>query len=80
MAEVTSSEPVDPDDTTISSSNLGPREISDLVTKSGDIDYLVDSSSVLDIHRPAADPGQSASLGNYNGRPRNSINASIWLS
>ena len=69
---MTSSEPVDPDDTTISSSNLGPRDSDQQATRSGDFSYLP-----LEASGPAGESESSLAGGNY-GRPR-TTNASLWL-
>lgn len=68
------SEPVDPDDTTISSSNLGPRDSSEQqFTRSADYQPL--DSSELELDRLT--DGATVPGGNYGG-PRNT-NASLWL-
>ena len=79
VPDVTSSELVDPDDTTISSSNLGPRDSDQQVTRSGDFDYLPLDASELELSR-LTDPSVlvAPNGGNYGRRPRNT-NASIWL-
>ncbi|XP_046632684.1 titin homolog isoform X7 [Daphnia pulicaria] len=51
VPDVTSSELVDPDDTTISSSNLGPRDSDRQVSRSGDLDYLPLDASELELSR-----------------------------
>lgn len=77
---MTSSELVDPDDTTISSSNLGPRDSDQQVTRSGDFDYLPLDASELELGRltnPSILGAPPAFEGNYS-QPRNT-NASVWL-
>lgn len=70
IPDVTSSEPVDPDDTTISSSNLGPREVSQQVSRSSEFDYLA-------VDDPGLEPeATGSSPGNYIHR---TTNASLWL-
>ncbi len=77
---MTSSEPVDPDDTTISSSNLGPRDNSERqeATRSGDFSYLPLEASELEMNRLTDPTGDSSLPGGNYGRPR-TTNASLWL-
>ncbi|KAI9552423.1 hypothetical protein GHT06_022789 [Daphnia sinensis] len=80
VPDMTSSELVDPDDTTISSSNLGPRDSDQQVTRSGDFDYLPLDASELEMGRltdPSILGAPPAFEGNYS-QPRNT-NASVWL-
>lgn len=80
VPDMTSSELVDPDDTTISSSNLGPRDSDQQVTRSGDFDYLPLDASELELGRltnPSILGAPPAFEGNYS-QPRNT-NASVWL-